>query len=249
MFPVSFFSLLLPQTFRLWCVNRSFRCKWREKKWFFRLSFWRNWVYYLLWNVCLPVQNFSNNRSNNMAVLQCEFCNWKKGFWVGYSALLEKIYCHLPNMDGKLIRPSETTAANRANKWPLACMFPKTRDFHFKLVFELQFHWTVQTNLIWIVRSVDRGYPLPHTLQKLVIIPVCRRIWTAKLLWRYIEFHFRRPSCHEIMSNNNSNLTFVMCTLVRKSDIKTSFCFRLAMDSMKCFDYRSLHHDDFSYGF
>lgn len=173
----------------------------------------------------------------------------KKGFWVGYSALLEKIYCHLPNMDGKLIRPSETTAANRANKWPLACMFPKTRDFHFKLVFELQFHWTVQTNLIWIVRSVDRGYPLPHTLQKLVIIPVCRRIWTAKLLWRYIEFHFRRPSCHEVMSNNNSNLTFVMCTLVRKSDIKTSFCFRLAMDSMKCFDYRSLHHDDFSYGF
>lgn len=35
---------------------------------------------------------------------------------------------------------------------------------------------------IWTVRSVERGYPLPQTEQKFVILPEWRRIWTAKLL-------------------------------------------------------------------
>lgn len=49
--------------------------------------------------------------------------------------------------------------------------------------------------LMWMVKSVVRGYPLPQTLQKLVIFPEWRLMCTAKLL---IELQLLPQTLHKI---------------------------------------------------
>lgn len=139
----------------------------------------------------------------------------------------KRILCYLPNVDGKFIRPGEATAANRAYKWPFAGVFPEIRHFYFNRVSPhfVKFNfidWSTQTSYESLNRSTEDILCRIH----------CKNWSSAQCVGECV-----RPNC------------FVMCMLGRRSDIKTSFYFRLAMGSMKCFDCRSHRRDDSSYGF
>ncbi len=77
---------------------------------------------------------------------------------------------------------------------PVCCLWNKQMEWsQFNKKIKFQFNCSIY--LMWMVKSVVRGYPFPQTLQKLVIFPEWRLICTAKLL---IELQLLPQTLHKI---------------------------------------------------